>query len=59
MDRTAEFIQKIGSFECDIVEANPVVWQNELYIFEYIRSIDDIGRQRCYFNNSITTKRLR
>ncbi|MBE6369094.1 MAG: hypothetical protein E7056_02905 [Lentisphaerae bacterium] len=52
MDRTAEFIQKIGSFECDIVEANPVVWQNELYIFEYIRSIDDIGRQRCYFNNS-------
>ena len=52
MDRTAEFIQKIGSFDSDIVEANPVVWQDELYIFEYIRSIDSKGRQRCYFNNS-------
>ena len=37
MDRTAEFIHKLGTIDCDIVEANPVVWQGELLIFEYIR----------------------
>ena len=37
MDRTPEFIKKIGTFDSDIVEANPVVWKGELYIFEYIR----------------------
>ena len=51
MDRTPDFIQKLGSIDCDIVEANPVVWQGELLIFEYIRGLQK-GRQRCYFNNS-------
>ena len=37
MDRTPEFMQKLGSIDCDIVEANPVVWKGELLIFEYIR----------------------
>ena len=37
MDRTPDFIKKLGSFDSDIVEANPVVWKGELYIFEYIR----------------------
>ena len=52
MDKTTPMIQKTGSIDCDIVEANPVVWHGELLIFEYIRGIDAIGRQRCYFNNS-------
>ena len=52
MDRTPAFIQKTGTIDCDIVEANPVVWKGELLIFEYIRGVDNRGRQRCYFNNS-------
>ena len=52
MDRTPAFIQKTGTIDCDIVEANPVVWKGDLLIFEYIRGIDGKGRQRCYFNNS-------
>ena len=30
-------IRKLGTVDCDIVEANPVVWQNRLLRFEYIR----------------------
>ena len=57
MDRTPDFIHKIGSIDCDIVEANPVVWKGELLIFEYIRGyandkLHGTGRQRCYLNNS-------
>ena len=57
MDRSPEFLQKIGTIDCDIVEANPVVWKGELLIFEYIRGyandkLHGTGRQRCYFNNS-------
>ena len=67
MDRTAEFIQKLGSFDCDIVEANPVVWNNELLIFEYIRGTsttksyylnkdhDSYFRFRKVADNSFTT----
>lgn len=30
-------IHKLGTVDCDIVEANPVVWRNRLLRFEYIR----------------------
>lgn len=31
-------IRKLGTIDCDIVEANPVVWQGRLLRFEYIRN---------------------
>lgn len=37
MDKTSPLIQKIGTYDIDIVEANPVVWHGALYIFESIR----------------------
>lgn len=33
----SEIIRKLGTVDCDIVEANPVVWQGRLLRFEYIR----------------------
>lgn len=43
MDRTPDFIQKKGTFDCDIVEANPIVWQDRLLVGEFIR----LGRDRA------------
>lgn len=42
MDRSSPLICKTGTFDCDIVEANPVVWQGRLLIGQYIR----YGRDR-------------
>ncbi|MBO5667666.1 MAG: hypothetical protein J6S43_00905 [Lentisphaeria bacterium] len=44
----SQIIQKIGTIDCDIVEANPVVWQNRLLRFEYIRT--RTGKSG-YYNN--------
>ena len=30
-------IKKLGTIECDLVEATPVVWKGRLYRFEYVR----------------------
>ncbi len=37
MDRSSRLIEKLGTLDIQIVEANPVVWQGRLYLFEYIR----------------------
>ncbi|MGI5868206.1 MAG: hypothetical protein ACOX9C_02000 [Kiritimatiellia bacterium] len=37
MDKTLPFIQKLGTYDIAIVEANPIVWRGELHIFEGIR----------------------
>jgi hypothetical protein len=31
------FIKKLGTIECDLVEATPVIFQGRLYRFEYVR----------------------
>ena len=51
MDHSPEFLQKLGTIECDIVEANPVVWKGELLVFEYIRGTGSTSRP-CYFNDN-------
>lgn len=43
-----KLIKKLGTVDCDIVEANPVVWQGKLLRFEYIRSRTD---KKGYYNN--------
>lgn len=30
-------IEKLGTLECDLVEASPILYQNQLYRFEYVR----------------------
>ncbi len=37
-------IEKLGTIDCDLVETTPVVFQNKVYRFEYVRS--------GYWNNS-------
>ena len=39
--KNTTIIRKLGTVDCDIVEANPVVWQGRLLRFEYIRAKDD------------------
>jgi len=48
MDNTPNFIQKLGTLDADIVEANPVVWKGRLLIFEYIRYM---GESLYYHGN--------
>ncbi|MCC6154167.1 MAG: hypothetical protein IT367_10440, partial [Candidatus Hydrogenedentes bacterium] len=31
-------IQKLGTLECDMVEAAPIVFKEKLYRFEYVRA---------------------
>ncbi len=48
MDHTPDFIHKLGTIDGDIVEANPIVWRDKLYIFEYIRYQSETKR---YYGN--------
>ena len=52
MDRSFPAIQKNGTFDCDIIEANPIVWQGRLLIGEYIR----YGRDRTGIPDSHPSK---
>ena len=46
--KKTSIIRKLGTVDCDIVEANPVVWQGRLLRFEYIRARND---QKGYYAN--------
>ncbi|MBE6356219.1 MAG: hypothetical protein E7058_03800 [Lentisphaerae bacterium] len=46
----SSIIRKLGTVDCDIVEANPVVWQGKLLRFEYIRSRQG---HNGYYNNRL------
>ena len=46
----SSIIRKKGTVDCDIVEANPVVWKGDLLRFEYIRPLKVSGRGG-YYNN--------
>lgn len=43
-------IRKLGTVDCDIIEANPVVWQGRLLRFEYIRHQNDGRHYYCNFS---------
>ena len=44
-------INKLGTIDLDIVESNPVVFKNKLYLMEYIRSVGPGGPSHAYYGN--------
>lgn len=52
----ANIIRKLGTVDCDIVEANPIVWQGRLLRFEYIR---DRNAEKGYYANTSGTSYFR
>ncbi len=52
MDRSSVFIEKLGTIDKQIVEANPIVWQGRLYIFEYIRCFP--WEMKCTYHGNQT-----
>lgn len=52
----ANIIRKLGTVDCDIVEANPIVWQGRLLRFEYIR---ERNAEKGYYANTSGTSYFR
>jgi hypothetical protein len=52
MPATKPLLRKLGTLDCDIIEATPVVWQGRLLRFEYVQArhwANDTGRSFYHF----------